>query len=304
MADGDPMMLTTQWGDGLSLISNGNFEIWTNTAAFADGWVYANYNAKTPTLSRSAGARTGGAGTYFQHVDYGTISVSGTLFGAYNRVELHGNSALPARGHLGMTFTASLWTRKTYSAGSPTVRIDINERDVNLALLNSTSGSVSNILSAWAAFTHTHVIANSATVFLEIYLNFSAPTVSSYLIDLDDAALYTSYTFARNPVIPDDQRIISPTRTFARSYAGSLFVRKVGAASARHEKRLRFGMIDLTQLKAFRSLYLLDVPMQWTPYHPHLATTLDVRWMGDFDFSVLKYLSLNMYRGSMTLAEV
>lgn len=310
MAYGDPMTLITVWGGDFatvsnksSLIANGNFEVWSNTAAFADGWNYLNSNAKTPTLSRSGGARTGGVGSYFQTVNYGTISVSGLLFSATNLVELHGNKNLPARGHHGRTFTAVLWARKSSSAGNPTVKIEIQELDEDGNILPSSSETW-NIPTNWSSLTHSRTLTNNDTAFLRMSLVFTAPTATTYYIDLDDAVLYTTYTFARNPAIPDDQRIISPTRTFARSYDGSLFLRKVGAASARHEKRLHFGMIDLTQYNAFRSLHLLDVPMHWYPWHPHLAAELDVRWIGDFDFSALKYLSLNMYKGTMTLAEV
>lgn len=300
MAYGDPMILTTQ-----DLLENGPLEVWSNTAAPADGWDdYTGTSGLMPSFSRQAGTRTGGSGTYFQRCTC-TTPVGGRL-DYWQRVVLLGSGSLPARGHLAITFTLKFWARKSAGTATITVQPRIVERS-DTAELAYSNATAQTLTGTWTQYSHSRTLSESATTILEAttYFICTAAGDGNATIDIDDFELTVTYTFVRNPAIPDDQTIIVPFRKMLRSFAGTLLRARPGVpALARHEKRLVFAMIARTQFERFRSLWFLDSPLVWTPNHPHLPTTLIVRWTNDFDFRLLRTLSPEFYQGNMMLAEV
>jgi len=300
MAYGDPMILTTQ-----DLLENGPLEIWSNTAVPANGW--NNWTGTTglmPTFSRQAGTRTLGAGAYFQRCTC-TTPVGGRLE-YYQRLSLLGSGALPARGHLAVTFTLKFWARQSSGTATITVQPTIIERNdvTELALSRATAQTLTG---SWTQYSHSRALSESGTTELELTTYFICTVVGNgnATIDIDDFELTVTYTFVRNPAIPDDQTIIVPFRKMLRSLGGSLLRARPGVpALAKHEKRLVFAMVARTQYEKFRSLWFLDSPLVWTPNHPHLPTTLIVRWTNDFDFRLLRTLSPEFYQGNMMLTEV
>lgn len=306
MAFGDPMVLATLYNGGISNVNHDSLLI---DGPMDDGltgtdWTY-NVGVASPTVSEQSGARTGGAGSKFHRLTY---SAPGTgLLGDYRQyVFLRYNDKFSGGGHNAETFDASIWVKRNdASAGTVTAQIKIAENTVGV-----TSGG-SQVLSTgtWYELTGQRVITNSSTVALnlqiELHINYSVGG-GSPVIDVDEASLYKTYTFALNAAMPDDPRLIAPGRSFQRAPGGGLIEHRSGTPSCnKHEYVLHFGLVGLAQVKSLRSLWLLDSPMRWTPNLPHLPENLDVRFTGDFNLRMKSpSVNSNNYSGTLTLAEI
>lgn len=298
MADADPMVLTT-----LDMLENGPLEDWADTSEPADGWGYSKAGSQEePTKTRQSGSRTGGSGSYFQRLDYSSILVA-ELGNYWQKINLLGNPNLDGNGHKGITFTTKVWGRKVGSAAI-NMKIRIIERTSGDVYIAQYDSGIQSMGTSWAELTFNHAITNNACAIVQVQAHFWGMSTGYATIDLDDFEHKTSYTFARNPSMPDDQRLSVPGRKFRRSIAGDLLRSRSGASVAKHEKRLVFGLIGLDQVKALRSLALLDVPLSWQPFHPHLPDNLNVRIVNDIDFTTQAAFGTNAYQGTLVLSEI
>jgi len=301
MASGDPMVLSTLVDAGGSLLLNSNLEDWADTADAADNW---NWNeTQVATLSRESGTRTSGAGTYIQRVSIAAPAQS--IIGTYNQtVTLLGHEGLPASGYDGQVCYGSVWAKDT-GAGTSKLKLELAEYDSDDNLLAAYSDDAVELTSSWAQISYSFTITDDDTAKILFQLALASHAAGSAVIDIDDALLYFTYTFAANPSMPDGQIMSVPMRQFRRTLGGRLIRSRPAGPVAKIEKQLSFRLIGQTQYDALRALWLLDQPMTWTPNHPHLPSTLQVRWVNDFDFhSIGPFSSGPLYAGTMVLSEI
>ena len=299
MADGDPMVLKTIYGTlDESLLNNGTFEKPAQVGYAPTGWTKSG---PAPYFRIASGTRTGGDGLYYANLTDST-GLQLEVNDIFQNVTLNGSDSLDARGHAGMSFTASTWARADGSA----MEVGL----LNVWELNSSGGIVAThsaglpLSGVWAQSTLTGTIDHADCVALRFYIQITNATAGTVDLKFDDAQLYFPYTFAANPSMPDDQDIFDPTEKYARTISGSLVMGSGAAGSAKHQKMLNFGLIGLDQFKALRSLRLLKRPMRWTPNQPHMPASLDVR-MTAFKFGAGRgAFGSNIYRGSMELSEI
>jgi len=315
MADGDPMVLQTRYGVPLgqtdnyqSMIANGPMDLWSDTASPPDGWGYTTAGGATVTHLRVAGARTSGNGTYYWRQTYSAVAAS-TQFGLMKQTfTIPGNAQLDARGVSGQTFYATIWLRNT-GTGTVLTTFSIQEFDADGAYLGVIAQDANaSVTASWTKYSISGAVSNAACakIYFAVLMFTAAGGGGSPVIEADEAELYMTYTFDRNPTMPDDQVLSIPHRQMMRTHDGSLLRGRPASATARFEKRLRFGNIGLTQLKALRALYSLDTPMELTANHPHMPDVVSVRMAGDFNFRLRQGAAFgsNLYEGSLTLTEV
>lgn len=303
MADGDPMVLQTIWGDPEeSLCPNGTFDKYTYINAKPDGWS----GGTSMTHSRQSGARTDGSGTYYwKATRAGAISGNQVNLGyVTNHVVLSGNDGLDARGHFDQDIYVSIWAKQD-GTDAPSIWPVISEYDKDGAYLGGVLGASKQVVtSGWTQLVWGPLAFDSEET-AEWYFGWNVQSNSDGDTSLyvDDCLLYLSYTFAANPSMPDDQDIIEPARRYGRSSGATLYMVRGAASATKFQKNLNFGLIGLDQLKALRSLYLLGKPMRWTPNQPHLPSSLDVM-MTKYKFGAGRgAFGANIYRGSIELSE-
>lgn len=305
MAFGDPMVLRTLYNGGYGAVSHDSLLI---DGPMEDGltgtdWAW-NFVSATPAIASAAGVRTGGGGSNIHRLTF-TTPGTGTL-GDYNQsVGLRGNSPLSGYGHNGLTFNGTIWVRRTDAgAGLITAVVKMGENAF------TTTGSSQNLTSigTWYQLDVSRALTatnSQPTLTLKVDLSY-ATGGGSPVIELDDAILYHSYTFAVNAAMPDEPRLIAPGRSFQRAPGGTMIEHRSATVTCnKHEYTLHFGLVGLAQLKSLRSLWLLDSPMEWQPNLPHLPTYLDVRFTGDFNLRMRSpSVNSNNYYGTLTLAEI
>jgi hypothetical protein len=307
MADGDPMVLATKWGGDLvtqsnfeTLLVNGNFEDWDDTAAIADGWTWigAGY-----TFTRQAGARTGGAGAYYQRATKASVGAA-TM---EQTIDLRGHADLDALGHMGREFTGSIWLREQ---GAGTTDISLVLRGYSgISLIESGSTVTADPMpaGAWTQYTATYTIANATVDKINFEISFNvASGTGAQQIEIDDAMLYRTYTFANNPSMPDNQHFDVPGREYIRTVGADLLMGRAAGSTAKYELPLRFGLIGLDQLKELRSFALLDKPVHLTANHPHFPVYWQGRIVGRFKFGLMRGASFGsgQYAGVLNLSEL
>ena len=303
---GEAMILRTIWGGRLSdltnfksLFRNGTIEEWVNTAAVPDGWSWY-FGAETPTFSRQAGSLGGGTGAYYLKAAF-AAPPSGILGALQQTVQLKGGGSFDARGQYGREFTIAVWFSSDRSIQSI---FEVREKNAAGTTLVTHNNSYS-VHSGATERTYSFTVAHAETVQLHCSFTVFRYDAGAQYIAFDDAKLYRSYTFAVNPSVPDDQVLSVPDRKFSRTIGSTLLLARPDAGCAKIQKSLHFGLIGLTQLEEFRSLWLCDSPMTWWAYHPHLPVTVVVRWTNDFDFRLVgKSFGANHYGGNMVLTEV
>jgi hypothetical protein len=312
MAFGDPMQLATlydlDFASGLysnyhSLLDNGPLEVWADTAAMADGWTYA-FSSATPTFSRQAGTRTGGAGAYFQRMAYAAPGVA-VLGDVEQYVRIRGDDSLDGIGHSGLDFTYSVWARNVGS-GTCTIRLFADEYS-DSGTIGGTGNTATALTGTWTEYTVTRTISTTHTLRqLHVYARLELTGAGSPTVELDEARLYSLYTFSVNPAMPDDPRLITPNRSFQRSPTNKLIQHRPGnSQTAKFEYTMHLGSVGLAQLKALRSLWLLQTPLRWNPNLAHLPTELYVLPTGDFNLRMRSpSVNSNNYFGTLQLAEI
>lgn len=302
MAFGDPMVLETRYNGGAqqvtfdSLLVNGPMDDGTGSWA----WVP---DVASPVVSTQFGARTGGSGAEYHRLTFSSPGV-GDLGYYEQSVTLRGHTRLGNYGHQGRTINGAMYVRRNdATAGSVTATLQILETAVGV------SSGTPQILSSgtWYGLSASRTIAALSNTFtLRIKLAYGSGGGGSPVIDVDDAELYRTYTFARNPSMPDAPLLIKPGQTFQRTESGGLVV--FGPArvdTARYEYTLNLRGIGQTQLEELRSLWLLDVPMRWTPNLPHLPTYLDVRFSGNTNLRMeTNSVTTGRFVGSFGLVEI
>jgi len=301
MANGDPMILSTLTDGGGSMLLNGDMEDWADTADAADYWTWTE--TQVATLSRQSGTRTGGAGSYFQRISIAAPAQS--EIGIYSQeVTPEGSVELDVKGHDGQTLTCSVWARDT-GAGTSTLQMKLIEYDAAETSSLMTPGDVEDLTSDWVQYTFAFTLSYDLMHHLNFQIFVASSGAGSSIVDLDDALLYIGYTFAANPSMPDNQILSVPMRQFRRTLGGRLIRSRPAGPVAKIEKQLSFRLVGQAQHNALRSLWLLDQPMTWTPNHPHLPSTLQVRWVNDFDFHTIgPFSSGPLYAGTMVLSEI
>jgi len=304
MADGDPMVLQTISGDlSESLLNNGPIELWSGaTNVSPDGWECTGVPS---SVDRDAFPLTGAPGAYSVIIADSGMSLGG--WGNFRQIAvsgLNGSDSLPSRGHKGQSFVASI-RHKLSGTAALLATLWIYERN----------SSGSTVASHYVDFSPTgtpqlasqaFTISHDDCVALWYVITITVVTTGYMFLAFDDAQLYRTYTFAANPSMPDQQSIFVPNRKFGRDAGGKLYRARGATNTAKFQKQLNFNLIGLAQYKALRSLWLLDVPCRWTPNHPHLPSSLDVRLTDDqFNFSLGKGgFGSNIYRGSLELSEI
>jgi len=301
MADGDPMVLETIHGDPEeSLLDNGSIELWSgSTGVIPDGWL----GGGSMTHLRIAGTRTGGSGSY-----HWRASRAGAVYGqqttaGYQWVELVGNDSLDARGHVSLCW--SVWAYET-GADSPKIRIAVGEWDKDKGNLGKNAGYVGEtIAGAWGLHEFgPYTLQHADCAYIYFLISIDSYASGNTEVWIDDVILKVSYTFAKNPSMPDSQSIVDPTRKFGRTIDGSLYMARGDGGASKFQKTLNFGLIGIDQLKALRSLWLLGVPCRWTPNQPHLPSSLEVR-VTKFNFVARRGgFGSNCYGGSLELSEI
>jgi len=307
MANGDPMVLVALTGTdadndgGDSLLLNGTLEVWADTAAAADYWEWDE--TQVSTLSREAGTRTDGSGSYYQ-----SIAIAGpaqSLIGEYQQsVNLNGNASLPAMGYDNVWVKMRVWARNT-AAGTATISLKHSQWDETGTLRVTTTQTPVALTSSWVMYTQSVKITYDLMHHHEMEIILTSTVAGDLVIDLDDAALYYYSTFAANPSMPDNQIMSIPMRQFRRTLGGRLIRSRPAGPVAKIEKQLSFRLIGQAQYDEFLGLWMYDGPLLWTPNHPHLPSTLQVRWVNDFDFhSIGPFSSGPLYAGTMVLSEI
>lgn len=306
------MSLTTQWGvprgqtsNYQTLLTNGPMEIWSDTAAIADGWLYEAQNSETPTLLRVAGTRTSGFGSYFQRITY-AAPAAGSLCKIAQEVYLKRHDHLNAGGVDNMIFLAQCWARDGAAASRIDLQISINEHDADGVGLTGTSNTRTPLSTNWSQNLHTHTVTNDNTAMIRVVFDFDRVNAGGSIIEMDEAELYTGYTFARNPASPATADFSVAHRKFKRTIDGSLYLARPKNQSAKIERTLPFRGIGLAQVKSLRGLWLLDVPLRWVPNEPTLPAVVFCRITDmTLKFRLMRAgWSDNLYSGSITLSEV
>lgn len=305
MADGDAMILATLWNGDLatqsnfdSLLVNGPLEDWPDANDLATGWAYSSGWTET----RQAGNRTGGVGGFYQRLVRGSPSTS--VWEQF--IDLRGHAALDALGHMGREFTAEIWVRDQ-GAGSVDMSFRMfTYRSNGITLLQSGAiTSATPVPSSWTKYTATITINDATAAKIKFHVTFNNQS-GAQQIEIDECALYRTYTFDRNPSVPDNQPLAIPHREYRRNSAGDLLMGRPSGSTGKYEKRLRFGLVGLTQLKELRSIALLDKPVHLTPFHPHFPEFFQARIVGDFNFRLVPGGSFagNHYAGDLILSEL
>lgn len=311
MADFDPMILRTRYnrllapiGSYDSLILNGKLEKWTVTSALADNWT-ENTGWTGITLSRLAGTRTGGAGSYVQRIQ-ATGYTAGTFYQMYQTYVMLGHAQLDAFGHYNKSVLGFAWVRNVGSSpGNFSARLAVELLNASGVTLSTFYGTIVTLSSTWQQIFITLATANTACRSLRFTIRIICDVIGAAPdINVDDAEMYEQYTCVRNPSMPDEGEIMVPGRNFSRTIGGTLLRGRPTAVTAKWEKQLHFGLIGLSQVEALRSLYLHDCPMEWVPNHPLLPALMEVRWIGDFDFKLISSAAgSNHYGGRAVFSE-
>ena len=315
MAIGDPMILRTMWGGDYasggnykSLIVNGELETWANPNSIADSFEFVTTYQGPGVKSRQAGCR-GSYGSYYQRCYWASASSAtggGELIRIYQTVRLYGNRQLPGRGHYGLPFTMDYWVRAgAGDTGSVRVNYQIREYDEDMNLIYSPDTYTGNLAKGtWVKYAYTRNIAMTSAAYIQFFLLFQCTSSGTVTFDLDDMRLYRSYTFARNPAIPDQQTQDTVGRSFTRSLDGTLRQARIDSWTAKYEKRLQFGMISIEQVKELRSFILLSAPVELSPYHPHMPDRLEAHIVSPDNFVPVKSLGPGIYTGNMVLSQL
>lgn len=303
MAFGDPMMLATLYNGGVNDTNHDSLLIDGPMDDGAPGDWSWDADVATPTISNQFGTRTGGAGSQFHRL---TFTTPGTgVLGYYRQVvTLRGHNRLGNYGHQGEVIYAQMHAKRNdATSGTVTATVQITE---TVAGVSSGPPQAGMATGTWYNLSAQRTIAALSNTFeIRIKLEYGGGG-GSPVIDVDEAALYLSYTFAVNAAMPDRPRLIAPGRAFQRTPGGVLVAHRSGALDCnKYEYTLNFGNIGLAQVKSLRSLWLTDAPMRWTPNLPHLPTYIDVRFSGGFDIQMKSpSVNSNNFHGSLTLAEI
>jgi hypothetical protein len=221
-------------------------------------------------------------------------------------VRLNGNERYTANGHAGRQFTFTIWA-KNAGTGTVTIRLDFIslKEDLVTATGDSLIGSSVALTSTWTQYTLSTTPAQAETAAYQVRVRCDCTVNGSPDLQFDEAEFFTTYTFAVNASMPDSPRILVPNRTYQRTPTNRLLRHRPRAGNAaKHEYDLNFGLIGLTQLKALKSLWLLDTPLRWQPNLPHLPTYVAVMMSDNFDLSMKSpSVNSNNYSGSLRLVE-
>lgn len=317
MADGDPMVLATRYGGDVtadsnwsSLLKNGNFEYFSSDTEIADGWTWTTgpaHYAWGSSTKKATGYRTGGTGSYYLYLNLtGNGSPTpGVLGWLQQSVNLPGNANLAGNGHDNQTFHFKIWIKEDSGGISVTFTIQLRFFDKNGAVVQTVTGVPAvQPDNTWRLYELDATLTADTAVSMDVYMAFSVSADGTVALRFDDACLYTSYTFGKNPTIPDRQDIFYPRRQLTRNVNGGLRCFRPGSTQAKHRKVLRFGAVNLAQFKALRSLYLLDAGMTLYASHPHLPAAMPCRWINDFDFALVRHIAPDLYQGNVTLEEI
>jgi len=312
MAFGDPMVLDTRYNWALATLDNfdtmlvgGKFDgaALDVDAKSPPGWFMNSF--VTATYSMLTGTRTGGSGSRVYRVQ--ASSVTGQLFYLYQNVRLSGNERYDANGHSGRQFTFTVWAKNagTGTAVVMTLYLGAYREDLATAVPADNNSAGFTLTSTWTKYTVSVTPASPLTAVYNVDIGCTLASTGSPDLQFDEAEFFTTYTFAVNAAMPDAPRILVPNRTYQRTAGNRLLRHRPRAGNAaKHEYDLNFGLIGLAQLKALKSLWLLDTPLRWQPNLPHLPAYLAVMMTDNFDLRMRSpSVNSNNYSGSLHLAE-
>ena len=314
MAFGDPMVLDTRYNWSLSTRDNfdtmlvgGKFD---GSALDVDGISPIGWAALNPysdgTFSMLSGTRTGGSGSRVYRVQYTSVGAH-ELVTISQVARLLGNERYEVNGHAARPFAFTIWA-KNAGTGTVTIRLTMQalQEDITTPVSADTIiESAVSLTGTWTQYTSAVVPGSPLTAAYKLKVDCVCTATGNPDLQFDEAEFYTTYTFAVNAAMPDSPRILVPNRTYQRTPAGRLLRHRPRAGNAaKHEYDLNFGLIGLTQLRALKSLWLLDTPLRWQPNLPHLPTYLAVLMTDNFDLRMSSpSVNSNNYSGSLRLTE-
>jgi len=269
MADGDAMrFISEELGTGVGFDTDGG-------SGIATGWTFAAHkDVSSSTKTIDTGEQRTGAGC--QKLVMSTAAASYCTFS--QTYTLPGRSDLSGKGHVGATFTLSVYGKRGAVNNTESIFIIVEEYDSSDVLGTSSTTEQTALTTSYAQLTHQHTITDSDVSYIKVLIKcYVGGPASNCTYYLDDASLKFDYTVATNP-----------TGSMGLTYSPSL--PETGEASINNtyyrqrntstvlkfrDVSLNFGLTPTAQKNALRAMTFYDKLFTWYPYNPDLPSTLD-----------------------------
>jgi hypothetical protein len=294
MAQGDAMVLQTA-----NLTVYGGMDT-DGGGGVATGWTADVSGTATKTTTIDTSVKRTGAGS--QKIVAGGGGSGGDVYIFLTAViSLLGRSDLNGYGHYGSLFHAEAYF-KAEVGGKYYLRItELTAAGADIADYDSdviTAAGTDFTLATWE-----HAIANATCAKVRVLLACRMSAAESKTFYIDDVSLYETYTFSKNPSMPEQADVDRETKQ-SRLANRTLKSFTYPASGYKFSGKLAFGLISEAQMLALRSLWIWDKELTFTPNLNKLPSSLIIRLGKKFDFN---HVSPNLgagYKGSLEWEEV
>jgi len=303
MATGDPMILSHS---GASvLLPNPSAETYTGVTGIVDKWASADILLGTPSQATDQEH----AGTYSQKfiLDATQTAPLSQYFYIRYRLPMPGLNAPLYYANAAYTIGCWLFTDDSTLL---TFKMRVSLCNNAWAEITGYDTAIDPAINTWTAASYALSLGatpNAALYGIEVQLHTNlvadnnAATPSVWW---DDLSMYSSYTFAKNPSMPDDGRMFLEEQV-GRNADNSLVTYRYPANMAKNKQRLNFSLITQAQMERLRQLWLSGKALTWTPNLPKYPSTLKVKIVGkEFAHTQNSPLIGAGYKGSIDLEEV
>jgi hypothetical protein len=287
------------------LLANPSAEAYTGSTGIADNWASSGSLLGTKTHATDQKH----AGSYSQKIVLTatqTAPLSQYFYVRY-RLPMPGLNAPLYYANAG--FTIGSWLR-TDNVALLTFKMRVSLCDSAWAEIAGYDTAIAPSANTWTAASYALALGAtpSASLYgveIRLYTTLASDNGGTTpAIWWDDLSMYDSYTFAKNPSMPDDGRL------FIREQADrladeTLVTYRYPASQAKNKQRLNFSLITQAQMERLRQFKLHGKAVTWTPNLPKLPSTLIVKIVGqEFALTQNSPLIGAGYKGSLELEEV
>ena len=272
-------MVLTHLGASV-LLPNPSAEIYTGAAGVVDNWTSADILLGT-TSQASDQAH---AGTYSQKFILDATQTAPLSQYFYVRYKLPMPGLNAPLYYANAAYTIGCWLRTDDST--------LLTFKMRVSLCNNAWGEIAGYdtvidpaVNTWTAASYALALGatpNAALYGIEVQLHTNLVSDNGGAtpsVWWDDLSMYSSYTFAKNPSMPDDGRMFLEEQV-GRNADNSLVTYRYPANMAKNKQRLNFSLITQAQMERLRQLWLAGKALTWTPNLPKYPSTLKVKIVG------------------------